>query len=100
MFRLNDGENIGFFHNKIVFPIDVDFGAGIFSIQYAITDFDGHRFILFAVTDGDYSAFLRFFLAVSGMMMPPMVFSSACAGSTNTLSAKGFTFTFFISFNF
>ena len=62
MFRLNDGENIGFFHNKIVFPIDVDFGAGIFSIQYAITDFDGHGFILFAVTDGDYSAFLRFFL--------------------------------------
>ena len=44
--------------------------------------------------------YTRFSLAVSGIMIPPMVFSSAAAGRIRTLSANGLMFIFLLFYLF
>ena len=83
-----------FLHDQQVFAVDLDLGARPFAEQDLVAGLDVERgdlavFGAGAGADGDDFAFGGFSLAVSGMMIPPAVFSSASTRRTSTRSCSG-----------
>src|SRR5262249_38573386 len=73
---------VAFFHDHVLDAIELDFGARPLAEQHSVADLDVDRdelaaLIATTVADGNDLPFLRFSFAVSGMMMPPLLFSSA-----------------------
>jgi hypothetical protein len=92
--RLDNAENIAFLHDQQVLPIDLDLALRPFAEKHTIAGFEVRRheftsFVANACANGDDFAFLRLFLALSGMTMPPGVFSSALMRRTRTRSCNG-----------
>ena len=70
--------------------VDGDFGTGIFTIKNRVAYFHGHRLVFLTVPIATTLPRCGFSFAVSGMMIPDAVFSSAAAASTSTRSPRGF----------
>jgi hypothetical protein len=90
----DDAENVAFLHDQQVFAVDLDFGAGPFAEQDAVAGLDVERgdlavFALAPEPTATISPSCGFSLALSGMMMPPAVFSSASTRRTSTRSCNG-----------
>ena len=73
---------VAFLHDHVLDAVELDFGPRPLAEQHAVADLDVDRDELAALiattgADGNDLPFLGFSLAVSGMMMPPLVFSSA-----------------------
>jgi hypothetical protein len=71
--------DVALFHDQVLDAVNLDLGARPFAEQHPVTDLDVHWneiAILVAPTrsDSDDSALLWLSLAVSGIMMPPVVF--------------------------
>jgi hypothetical protein len=86
--------DIALLHDQAFGVADPDLGARPFAEQHPITDPEVDRddpagFVAPAGTDGDALALAGFSLAGSGMMMPPMVLSSASIRLTATRSCSG-----------
>ncbi len=86
--------DIGFLHDQQIFAVELDLGAGPLAEQHAIAGLDVDREELAGlVAPPGPTATTRpswgFSLALSGMMMPPLVFSSASIRLTTTRSCRG-----------
>ena len=91
---VDDAEDVAFLHDEKVIAVDLDLGARPFSEEDAVASLDVKRdelagFIAAAGTHSNDLSFLRLLLTVSGMMMPPFVFSSPSMRLTTTRSCKG-----------
>ena len=89
--------DIGFLHDQEFFAIDLHFGARPFAEQNSVArlKIDWNQFAGFvagAGADGNDLAFLRLFLAVSGIIMPPFDFSSPSTRRRTTRSCRGLNF--------
>jgi hypothetical protein len=89
--------DIALLHDQVLDAIDLDLGARIFAEQHSVAGFKIDRNQLAALVatagaNGDDFALCGFSLAVSGMMMPPAVFSSASIRLTTTRSWSGRNF--------
>src|SRR3546814_8011974 len=79
---VDHAEDVAFLHDEQVLAVDLDLGPRPFAEKDPVAGFHGEFdeiavVIARAETDGDDFAFLRHFLAVSGLTMPAEVFSSA-----------------------
>src|SRR5437588_12543885 len=86
--------DVGLLHDQEFLAVELDFGARPFTEQHAVADLDVDRdqlaaFVAAAWTDCVISPCDGFSLAVSGMMMPPLDFSSASMRLTTTRSCSG-----------
>jgi hypothetical protein len=86
-----NAHNVALLHDQHLLAVDLDLGAGPFAEQHAVADLDLDRDQLAALVaaaraDGDDFALGGLFLAVSGIMMPAAVFSSASTRLTTTRS--------------
>ena len=84
---LDHAHDVAFLHDKEILAVDLDLGARPFAEQHDVAELEIDRdqlAVLVAGTraDGDDLALRGFSLAVSGMMMPPAVFSSLEALTT------------------
>ena len=73
---------VAFFHDHVLDAVKLNLGPRPLAEQHPVADLDVDRDELAALiattrADGNDLPFLGFSLAVSGMMMPPLVFSSA-----------------------
>jgi hypothetical protein len=74
---------IAFLHDHVLDAVELDFGPRPLAEQHQVADLDVDRDELAALiattrANGNDLSFLRFFLrGIRGMMMPPLVFSSA-----------------------
>ena len=79
---------------QVLLAVELHFGAAVLAEEDAVADLDVERADLavledLAVADGDDLALDGFSFAVSGMMMPPLVFSSSFTRLTITRSWSG-----------
>jgi hypothetical protein len=86
----DDAHDVGFLHDQEILAIDTHLGAGPLAEEHAVAGLhvegdDLAALVTGAGADGDD-------LAVSGMMMPPAVFSSASMRRTTTRSCSGRNF--------
>lgn len=92
---LQDPQYVSFGEKQEFLAIFFDIHAGIFGKEDSVAHFDFERYASaviehFAGADSNDFAFLRFFCAVSGSRMPPLVFVSSVSTLTRTRSANGF----------
>src|SRR6266851_5566626 len=78
---LDDAHDIAFLHDNKLFAVELDLGAGPFAEQHPVAGLDVERvdLAILAARAGPTattSPSCGFSLAVSGMMIPPAVFSS------------------------
>jgi hypothetical protein len=71
----DNAHDVGFLHDQKVFAVELDFGARPLAEQDTVASLDVER--------NDLA------LAVSGMMMPPLVLASASIRRTTTRSCSG-----------
>src|SRR5436190_21210242 len=86
--------DVALLHDQEILAVDRDLGARPFAEQHAVADLEVDRdqlagFVPPARADRGDFALRGLFLAVSGMMMPPLVFSSASIRLTMTRSCSG-----------
>jgi hypothetical protein len=89
-----NAHDVGFLHDQKVFAVELDFGAGPLAEQHAVAGLDVESdelacIVTNAGADGEISPSCGFSLAVSGMMMPPLVFASDSTRRTTTRSCSG-----------
>ena len=99
MLLFDNAEDIFLAHDQMLFAVNIDFRAGIFAEKNTIVDFDIERGDLAVVTGFPFPTATilpswGFSFAVSGMMIPPLLFSSSSTRLTMTRSCKGLIFTF------
>ena len=89
----DDAQDVAFLHDQQLFAVDRDFGARPFAEQDAVAGLDRGRSArpesLRAFAGGDDFALGGFSLALSGMIRPPLVFSSDWTRRTRTRSCSG-----------
>ena len=86
---LQNNQDVIFPHDEIVLTFIINFLASILTVQYGVALANGHCVAVFAWTNCYNLTTLWLSLAVSGIMMPPLVVSSAVAGLITTRSLIG-----------
>ena len=92
---LEDREDVFFAHDEVLFAVDLDVRTAVLAEQDAVALLDGQRrrtLPSFETAPGPAattSPSAGFSLAESGMMMPPLVFSSSATRLTSTRSWSG-----------
>ena len=87
---VDDAHEVGLLHDHELLAIELDLGAGPFAEQHAVAGLDVERLDLavLAAAPGPTattSPSIGFSLAVSGMMIPPAVFSSGHPADQDTI---------------
>jgi hypothetical protein len=92
-----NAHDVALLHDQEILAVDLHLGAGPLAEQHPVADADVEGLELAVLVAGPGPTAITspcwgFSLAVSGMMMPPAVFSSASTRRTTTRSCKGRNF--------
>jgi hypothetical protein len=94
---IDDPHDVGFLHDHQFLAVEASLCARSLAEQHAVTRFEVERMDLAVLAsgtwpDGDDISLHRFSWAVSGMMIPPVVFASCSTRRITTRSCKGLDF--------